>query len=66
MSCNQALRTALETTCAEAGLDFRSCPPAYSTDNAAMIAFTAWHRLRQGATSALDEDIDPNLALVAT
>jgi N6-L-threonylcarbamoyladenine synthase len=65
VSCNQALRKALTTTCADAGLAFRSCPPAYSTDNAAMIAFAAWHHLRLGASSPLDEDIDPNLSLVS-
>ena len=63
VSCNEALRTALGEACGAAGLEFRPCPPAFSTDNAAMIAFTAWHHLRQGRTSSLREDIDPNLAL---
>ena len=64
VSCNRALRTALADACTHEGLEFRCCPPAYSTDNAAMIAFAAWHQLRAGAASRLDEDIDPNLALV--
>ena len=66
MSCNRTLRDALQAACDQSGIRFLACPPQHSTDNAAMIAFTAWHRLRRGATSALDEDIDPNLALVAT
>jgi N6-L-threonylcarbamoyladenine synthase len=63
VSCNEALRTALGEACGAAGLEFRPCPPAFSTDNAAMIAFTAWHHFRQGRMSSLREDIDPNLAL---
>ena len=50
----------------QAGLRFLSCSPALSTDNAAMIAFTAWHSLRQGASSSFEEDIDPNLPLVTS
>ena len=63
VSCNQALRSALAEACSSANLAFRACPPAFSTDNAAMIAFTAWHHLRCGRISSLQEDIDPNLAL---
>ena len=63
VSCNQALRSALAAACSDAGLAFRACPATYSTDNAAMIAFTAWHHARRGTSSPLREDIDPNLAL---
>lgn len=66
VSCNSALREALYEGCHKAGLDFRACPPSLSTDNAAMIAYTAWLHLRRGARSPLDEDIDPNLSLLPT
>ncbi len=64
VSCNKALRGALQSACADAALDFRPCTPALSTDNAAMIGFAAWLHLRQGHRSPLTEDIDPNLPLV--
>jgi len=64
VSCNKALRNALQAACADAALDFRPCPPTLSTDNAAMIVFAAWLHLRQGHRSLLTEDIDPNLLLV--
>ncbi|MDA0766132.1 MAG: tRNA (adenosine(37)-N6)-threonylcarbamoyltransferase complex transferase subunit TsaD [Verrucomicrobia bacterium] len=64
VSCNKALRSALQSACADAALDFRPCTPALSTDNAAMIVFAAWLHLRQGHRSLLTEDIDPNLLLV--
>ena len=63
VSCNTALREALQAACHHAGLDFRTCPPSLSTDNAAMIAFAAWLQLREGRSSDLAEDIDPNLPL---
>ncbi len=63
VSCNQALRDTLAAACSDANLDFRACPTEFSTDNAAMIAFTAWHHARRGTHSSLREDIDPNLAL---
>ena len=64
VSCNQALRSALEEACRAEGLRFLFCSPSLSTDNAAMIAFAGWLHLRDGEHGALDEDIDPNLALV--
>ena len=63
VSCNEALRSALASACRGKGLEFRSCTPALSTDNAAMIAFTAWLHHREGQTSDPGEDIDPNLPL---
>jgi N6-L-threonylcarbamoyladenine synthase len=66
VSCNKALRHALAQACAAAGLDFHPCSSSLSTDNAAMIGYAAWLHLRQGDSSALSEDIDPNLPLVAT
>ncbi|WP_411845222.1 tRNA (adenosine(37)-N6)-threonylcarbamoyltransferase complex transferase subunit TsaD [Roseibacillus persicicus] len=63
VSCNATLREQLSAACHEEGLTFRSSPPSLSTDNAAMIAFAAYHRLRAGQTSSLSTDIDPNLKL---
>ncbi|CAN5809310.1 tRNA (adenosine(37)-N6)-threonylcarbamoyltransferase complex transferase subunit TsaD [soil metagenome] len=64
VSCNRALRDALEKACASAGLQCRIAPPQLSTDNAAMIAFAALLRFQQGYTSDVTQEIDPNLALV--
>jgi N6-L-threonylcarbamoyladenine synthase len=64
VSCNTALREALQEACSTAGLTFKPCARALSTDNAAMIGYASWLRLRQGASSPLTEDIDPNLPLV--
>ncbi len=63
VSCNNALRSALAEACARDGLEFLACPPRFSTDNAAMIAFAGLLRFQSGYRSQLDEDIDPNLAL---
>lgn len=65
VSCNQALREALRVGCERAGLNFRAAAPALSTDNAAMIAFAATLRFERGFTSAITEEIDPNLTLAA-
>jgi N6-L-threonylcarbamoyladenine synthase len=65
VSLNCALRAALARACAAAGLNLRVAPPALTTDNAAMIAFAALLRHGAGQTSALGQDIDPNLPLVA-
>lgn len=64
VSCNRALRDALENACASARLKFRAAAPSLSTDNAAMIAFAAMLRFERGFTSNVAEEIDPNLALV--
>ena len=64
VSCNQALRTDLAERCRAAGLRFLTARPELCTDNAAMIAFAGWLRLRAGQRSEVAEEIDPNLALV--
>jgi N6-L-threonylcarbamoyladenine synthase len=64
VSCNRALRKALERACADAGFRCRIAPAPLSTDNAAMIAFAAMLRFEQGFTSNVTQEIDPNLALV--
>lgn len=64
VSCNLALREAMQQACQQNGLGLLISPPALATDNAAMIAFVALQSHLQGIHSRLDEDIDPNLELV--
>lgn len=64
VSCNLRLRERVLTACASAGLEMILAAAAYSTDNAAMIAFAAASRRRAGIlSSSLSADIDPNLKL---
>jgi N6-L-threonylcarbamoyladenine synthase len=64
VSCNEALRNEMAERCREAGLRLLTAPPRLCTDNAAMIAFAAALRFQAGFRSAVNEEIDPNLALV--
>lgn len=64
VSMNRALRTALQSACDTRGLELAISPPAFCTDNAAMIAFAGLLRHLAGESSALSEDIHPNLPLV--
>jgi len=64
VSLNNALRKAFEEVAGREGLELEVAPPAFCTDNAAMIAFAALLRHLAGEKSALDEDIHPNLPLV--
>jgi N6-L-threonylcarbamoyladenine synthase len=64
VSCNQALRNGMAEECGKAGIRLLTAPPTLCTDNAAMIAFAASFRFQNGYTSAVTEEIDPNLALV--
>lgn len=63
VSCNGALRRAMERMAAEDGVRFLSADRVLSTDNAAMIAAAGLLRLRAGQTSPWDLDVDPNLRL---
>ena len=63
VSCNNALRSVLASACEENGLEFLACPPCFSTDNAAMIAFAGLMNLQAGRHGNFSEDIDPNLPL---
>ncbi len=64
VSCNRRLREAMTEACEESGLELRIAAPAYTTDNAAMIAWAAALKHARGAApTPLDEDIDPNLKL---
>lgn len=64
VSCNSRLREKMAETCRKAGLELLIADPKLCTDNAAMIAFVALHRLREKNCSSLTADIDPNLRLV--
>jgi N6-L-threonylcarbamoyladenine synthase len=63
VSCNRALREELETACRKEGIEFLVAEPWLCTDNAAMIAFAALLRFKNGMVSKLTEEIDPNLML---
>jgi N6-L-threonylcarbamoyladenine synthase len=63
VSCNDSLRSALAAACRENGFEFLACPPRFSTDNAAMIAFAGLMNLPAGRHGNFSEDIDPNLSL---
>ena len=65
VSCNQELRRQLGNACARDGFEFKSAEAWLCTDNAAMIAFAAFLRLRAGFGSTVTEEIDPNLPLIA-
>jgi N6-L-threonylcarbamoyladenine synthase len=64
VSCNRALRNAMQKSCDEMGYELLISPPEVSTDNAAMIAFVALQRHLRGMQSSFHEDINPNLTLV--
>jgi N6-L-threonylcarbamoyladenine synthase len=49
--------------CHEAGARLLTAAPVLCTDNAAMIAFAASLRFRDGFSSEVTQEIDPNLAL---
>ncbi len=65
VSCNSRLREKFAEVCARESVELLIAESQLSTDNAAMIAFVASEKLRRGESSALTEDIDPNLRLVA-
>ena len=65
VSCNKALREAMQIACQKHQLDLLIAPPALSTDNAAMIAFVALQSHLRGHSSSFHEDINPNLKLVS-
>src|SRR5947207_5303304 len=65
VSCNQELRRQLGNACARDGFEFKSAEAWLCTDNAAMIAFAAFLRLRAGFGSTVTEESDPYLTLIA-
>ena len=63
VSCNQELRRQMRDASSREGIEFKTAEPWLCTDNAAMIAFAAFLRLRAGFESHVTDEIDPNLAL---
>ncbi|MDD5261755.1 MAG: tRNA (adenosine(37)-N6)-threonylcarbamoyltransferase complex transferase subunit TsaD [Methylacidiphilales bacterium] len=63
VSCNRALRDAMEAAAKRHGMECRVADPGLSTDNAAMIAAVGACRLEAGLSSPWDFDIDPNWKL---
>ncbi len=66
VAANSAIRTALETVCAEKGTRFTAPPLALCTDNAAMIAYAGMERFRTGARDGLDLAARPRWPLDQT
>jgi N6-L-threonylcarbamoyladenine synthase len=63
VSCNQELRRQMHEASGRKGIEFKNAEPWLCTDNAAMIAFAASLRLRNGFESHVTDEIDPNSAL---
>jgi N6-L-threonylcarbamoyladenine synthase len=63
VAANSRLRTRLLDAAEATGRQACLPPLALCTDNAAMIAGTAWWRLRADGPTALDAGVDPNLRL---
>ncbi len=64
VSCNKQLRQQMAAACNSHGFELKTAEPSLCTDNAAMIAFAAMLKLRNGFSSNVAEEIDPNLRLV--
>jgi len=63
VSLNKVLREKLTGLSATTGIPLLLCPPAYCTDNAAMIAGAAYEKVRRGKPGAEPGDVNPNLRL---
>jgi N6-L-threonylcarbamoyladenine synthase len=63
VAANSALREALLDACDEDGIRAFLPSREFCTDNAAMIAAAAWHRLRSDGPTSLDVGAFPNLRL---
>lgn len=64
VAANSALRARIVAACEAAGLASYLPSRAMCTDNAAMIAAAAWHRLRVDGPGRLDLGAEPGLGLV--
>jgi len=64
VSMNKRLREKMEKLSAATGVRLLLCPPAYCTDNAAMIAGAACEKMRLGLSTVEPSDVNPNLKLV--
>lgn len=63
VACNSLLRQELPKAGAAQGVKVTLTPPKLCTDNAAMVAGLAQHRLREGVRSELNLDATPNAPL---
>jgi N6-L-threonylcarbamoyladenine synthase len=63
VAANRRLRERVAELAAAAGRRANLAPPELCTDNGAMIAATAWWRLRDDGATPLSAGIDPNLRL---
>ncbi|VGO20881.1 tRNA (adenosine(37)-N6)-threonylcarbamoyltransferase complex transferase subunit TsaD [Pontiella sulfatireligans] len=63
VSLNKVLREKLTALSAKTVVPLLLCPPAYCTDNAAMIAGVACEKARLGKLGAEPNDVNPNLRL---
>ncbi|EAQ46238.1 O-sialoglycoprotein endopeptidase, putative [Roseobacter sp. MED193] len=63
VAANTAIRSALETVCAELDTQFVAPPLALCTDNAAMIAYAGMERFRAGARDGMDLTARPRWPL---
>jgi len=66
VAANQTLRTVLEEAAQLYGLTLEAPAPWLCTDNAAMIAWAGWEKLRLGQTDALDTAPRPRWPLDPT
>jgi N6-L-threonylcarbamoyladenine synthase len=63
VAANSVLRQRVTDVCAADGMTAFVPDRAMCTDNAAMVAATAWHRYRLDGPSPLDRGAEPNLVL---
>ena len=59
VAANSALRSGLQALCARNGWTLHLPAPDLATDNAAMIAVAAFHRLSRNESSGIDREISP-------
>lgn len=63
VAANRPLRDRLEVLCSDRGVRFCVPPPAYCTDNAAMIGAAGYYQYLTQGPSGLDFPADPDLGL---
>jgi len=63
VACNSRLRQRLRETAGKEGFRLFIPPPLFCSDNGAMIAACAFHRLEKGESGAPDMNADPSLSV---